>query len=116
MPTKIVYEPKPRPGEITVEEFKGIVEAKPSDKFILDVRDSEEAESGMLIGAKNIATQDVVKRLSEIPKDKEVIIHCTTGVRAELVYLALKDAGYKARFLTAIIKVDPNGRYEISKE
>jgi len=116
MLTKIVYEPKPRPGEISVEEFKGIVEAKPSDKFILDVRDSEEAESGMLVGAKNIATQDVLRKLSEIPKDKEVIIHCTTGVRAELAYLTLKDAGYKVRFLNAIIKVDPNGRYEISKE
>jgi rhodanese-related sulfurtransferase len=116
MPTKIIYEPKSRPGEISVEEFKSIVEARPADKFILDVRDSEEAESGMLIGAKNIATQDVVRRLSEIPKDKEIIIHCTTGVRAELAYLSLKDAGYKVRFLNAIIKVDPNGRYEISKE
>ncbi len=57
-----------------MEESKGIVEAKPSDKFILDMRDSEEAESGMLVGAKNIASQDVVKRLSKIPKDKEVII------------------------------------------
>ena len=56
-----------------------------------------------IVGAKNIATQDVVKRLSEIPKDKEVIIHCTTGVRAELEYLTLKDAGYKVRLLNAII-------------
>ena len=116
MATKIVYEPKPRPGEISVEEFKRIVEAKPSDKYILDVRDSEEAESGMLVGANNIATQDILRRILEIPKDKEIIIHCTTGVRAELAYLALKDAGYKTRFLNAIIKVDPNGRYEITKE
>ena len=116
MATKIVYEPKPRPGEISVEEFKRIVEAKPPDKYILDVRDSEEAESGMLVGAHNIATQDILRRILEIPKDKEIIIHCTTGVRAELAYLALKDAGYKTRFLNAIIKVDPNGRYEITKE
>jgi len=116
MKTKIVYEPKPRPGEISIEEFKRIAEAKPADKFILDVRDSEEAETGMLVGAKNIATQNVAMRLSDIPKDKEIIIHCTTGVRAELAYLSLKDAGYKARFLNAIIKIDPNGRYEITKE
>lgn len=116
MPTKIVYEPKPRPGEMPIEEFKVIAEKKPAEKFILDVRDSEEAENGMLIGAKNIPTQDVTKRLAEIPKDKEIIIHCTTGVRAELAYHALKDAGYKTRFLNAIVKVDPNGRYEITKE
>jgi rhodanese-related sulfurtransferase len=116
MPTKIVYEPKPRPGEIAIEEFKQIAEKRPADKLILDVRDSEEAENGMLIGAKNIPTQDVAKKLSEIPKDKEIVIHCTTGVRAELAYHTLKDAGYKTRFLNAIVKVDPNGRYEITKE
>lgn len=116
MPTKIVWEPKPRPGEISVEEFKAIVERIPADKFVLDVRDTEEAENGMLIGAKNIPTQDVPKRLAEIPKDKEIIVHCLTGVRAELAFHALKNSGYKTRFLNAIIKIDPTGRYEITKE
>lgn len=116
LPNKIVWEPKPRPGEISVEEFKSFAERRPADKFILDVRDSDEAENGMLIGAKNIPTQDVPKRLAEIPKDKEVIVHCLTGVRAELAFHALKDAGYKTRFLNAIIKIDPTGRYEITKE
>jgi len=116
MPTKIVYEPKPRPGEIAVEEFKKIAETQPKNVLILDVRDSEEAENGMLIGAKNIATQDVPKRLAEIPKDKKIVVHCLTGVRAELAYHALKNAGYDASFLNANIKIDPHGRYEISKE
>lgn len=116
MPTKVFYEPRPRPGEIGIEEFKRIAEAKPADKFILDVRDPEEAEAGMLIGAKNIPTQDLAKRLAEVPKDKEIIVHCTTGVRAELAYVTLKDAGYNSRFLNAIVKIDPNGRYELTKE
>lgn len=116
LPTKIVYEPKPRPGEIGIEEFKKIAETRPNDKFILDVRDSEEAEAGMLVGAKNIPTQDIPKKMGELPKDKEIIIHCTTGVRAELAYHSLKDAGYKSRFLNAIVKIDPAGRYEITKE
>jgi rhodanese-related sulfurtransferase len=116
MPVKIIYEPQPRPGEIAVEDFKKIIETMPKDKFVLDVRDVEEAESGMLIGAKVIPVQDIKKRLSEIPKDREIIIHCLTGVRAELAYHALRDAGYKTKFLNAIIKIDPNGRYEITKE
>lgn len=115
-PTKITWEPKPRPGEISVEEFKSIVEKIPVDKFVLDVRDLEEAENGMLIGAKNIPTQDIPKRFAEIPKDKEIIVHCLTGVRAELAYHTLKNAGYKTRFLNAIVKIDPTGRYEITKE
>ncbi len=116
MPNRIVWEPKPRPGAISVEEFKAIAEKLPVDKFILDVRDSDEAENGMLIGAKNIPAQDVLKRLVDIPKNKEVIVHCLTGVRAELAFHALRDAGYKARFLNAIIKIDSSGRYEITKE
>ncbi len=112
----IVYVPKPRPGEISVEEFKGIVETLPSDKFILDVRDEDEAVQGMLRSAKNIPTQEIPKRLLEIPKDKEIIIHCSTGVRAEMAYHILKEAGYKGRFLNANIKIDKDGKYEISKD
>ncbi|MFN3740242.1 MAG: rhodanese-like domain-containing protein [Thermodesulfovibrionales bacterium] len=112
----IVYIPKPRPGEIFVDEFKQIVEALPPDKFILDVRDEDEAMQGMLRGAKNIPTQEIPKRLSEIPKDKKIIIHCSTGVRAEMAYHILKEAGYKGRFLNANIKIDKDGKYEITKE
>lgn len=112
----IVYVPKPRPGEISVEEFKQIAETLPSDKFILDVRDEDEAMQGMLRSARNIPTQEIPKRLSEIPKDKEIIIHCSTGVRAEMAYHILKEAGYKGRFLNANIKIDKDGKYDIIKE
>ncbi|MCK7529001.1 MAG: hypothetical protein MZV64_71310 [Ignavibacteriales bacterium] len=37
-------------------------------------------------------------------------------MRAELAYHSLKDAGYKSRFPNAIVKIDPAGRYEITKE
>ncbi len=114
--TQIVYVPKPRPGEISVEDFKRIAETLPPDKLIVDVRDTDEAMQGMLKGAINIPAQDILARLSEIPKDKELIVHCVTGVRAEMAYHTLKDAGYNAKFLNANIKIDKDGKYEISKE
>lgn len=114
--TTIVYVPKPRPGEIGVEDFKKIAETSPADKLILDVRDEDEAIQGMLKGAKNIPAQDIKAKLSEIPKDKELIAHCSTGVRAEMAFHTLKEAGYKARFLNANVKIDKDGKYEISKE
>ncbi len=114
--TEIVYIPKPRPGEIPVEDFKKIVEVLPADKFILDVRDEDEAMQGMLKGAKNIPAQEISGRLTEIPRDKEVIAHCSTGVRAEMAYHTLKELGYSVRFLNANIKIDSSGKYEISKE
>lgn len=114
--TQIVYEPKPEPGEISIEEFKKIVETRPADKYILDVRDEEEAGQGMFIGAKNIPAQDITNRLGELPGDKELIIHCLSGERAELAYHTLKDAGYNARYLNATVSIEPGGKYEISKE
>ncbi|MEW6116633.1 MAG: rhodanese-like domain-containing protein [Nitrospirota bacterium] len=114
--TKIVYVPKPRPGAIAIDEFKGIAETLPATKLILDVRDEDEAMQGMLKGAVNIPGGDLKDRLKELPKDKEIITHCVTGVRAEMAYNILKDAGFKVRFLDANIKIDKDGKYTITKE
>jgi len=114
--TEIVYVPKPVPGSIPVGEFKQIVETLPADKFILDVRDEDEAMQGMLQGAHNIPSQDVADNLDQIPKDKEIIIHCITGVRAEMAYLTLKEKGYTARFLNANIDIDKDGHYNVTAD
>ncbi len=114
--TAIVYVPKPRPGEIPIEEFKRIAESLPTDKAILDVRDEDEAMQGMLKGAINIPSKEISKRHREIPRDKEIITHCLNGVRAEMAYHILKESGYKARFLNATISVDKDGKYTITKE
>lgn len=114
--TKIVYVPKPRPGAVAIEEFKTIAETLPAGKLILDVRDEDESMQGMLKGAVNIPGGDLKERMKELPKDKEIITHCLTGVRAEMAYNVLKDAGYKVRFLDADIKIDKDGKYTITKE
>ena len=112
--TVISYVPKPRPGEISIEEFKMIAENGSPDKVILDVRDVDEAMNGMLKGATNIPAGQIKDRLAELPKDKEIITHCTTGIRAEMAYDDLKEKGVKARFLNAVIQVDKDGKYEIT--
>ncbi|MFO0751724.1 MAG: rhodanese-like domain-containing protein [Thermodesulfovibrionales bacterium] len=116
MTAKIVYVPKLRPGEIAVEEFKRVAETLPPDKLILDVRDEDEAMQGMLKGALNIPAGDLREKLKEIPKDKEIITHCATGVRGEMAYHLLREEGYTARFLNAVIKIDKDGKYSITKE
>ncbi|MBZ0154798.1 MAG: hypothetical protein K8I29_01115 [Alphaproteobacteria bacterium] len=116
MTSKIVYVPKLRPGEISIEEFKRVAETLPPDTLVLDVRDEDEAMQGMLKGALNIPAGDLREKLKEVPKDKEIIAHCVTGVRGEMAYHLLKEAGYKARFLNATIKIDKDGKYSITKE
>jgi rhodanese-related sulfurtransferase len=97
--TKIYYLPRPHPGEIVGDEFMNVVRSKPADKLILDVRTVQEASMGTIEGAVNIPVDDLQGRLAELPKDREIITHCRTGLRAEMAYSILRNGGYKARFL-----------------
>lgn len=112
----ISYVPKPRPGEIAIEEFKAIAEKGSPDKIILDVRESDEAMNGMIRDAVNIPESTIKNRFKELPKNKEIITHCATGIRAENVFAELKEAGFKTRFLNAVIQIDKDGKYEITKK
>lgn len=55
---------------------------------------------------------ELEKRLNEIPKDKTIIIHCATGIRAEMAYNILKRAGFKAYYLNANVSFE-KGKYKI---
>lgn len=113
--TQAVYVPKPRPGEIPIEEFKKIAANTPPDVLILDVRNQDEANAGMIKGAKLVPDEEILQRIAEIPKDKQIITHCSTGVRAEMAYHKLKEKGYNVKFLNANISIDKDGNFEISK-
>lgn len=110
---KIVYVPVPVPGAIEIARFKSMITSPPSNALILDVRDDSEVKTGMIKGALHIPTQDVASRLAEIPKDKLIIAHCKSGVRASMAYQTLKDNGYNAMFLDAGIDIDPSGKVKI---
>jgi rhodanese-related sulfurtransferase len=111
----IVYVPKPRPGEISIEDFKKILAATPADTLILDVRNQDEGNAGMIKGAKLVPDEEILDRLAEIPKDKKIITHCSTGVRAEMAYHKLKEKGYNAQFLNAKVEIDQDGNAKIEK-
>jgi len=114
--TKVAYAPKPRPGSITADEFSKLAQATPADVLILDVRNVDEANAGMIKGAVLIPEEDLVARIAELPKGKRIIIHCSTGIRAEMAYHKLKDAGYKAGFLNAEIDIDKQGKIKITSK
>jgi len=109
--SKIVYVKKPKPGEITINDFKQVAADKPADKVILDVRDSGVAT---IPGAVNIPQAELADRLAELPKDKEIIIHCNTGIMANMALKTLQDNGYKARYVDAVVQVSPDGSFEVS--
>lgn len=113
-PEEIVYVPKPKAGVVSMEMFASAIDNKAKEVVILDVRTDEETEAGKIAGAVAIPAEEVFERLDEIPKDKAVYVHCSTGVRAEMAYLTLKEKGYKASFLDANIAVETDGKYQIT--
>lgn len=114
---KAVYTPKPRPGEINMDEFKKNAAVLPADVMIIDVRNTDEGNAGMLKTAKLIPAEEIKDRVAEIPKDKLIITHCSTGVRAEMAYHTLKELGYtNVRFLNAKVDFEKDGSYKITKE
>jgi rhodanese-related sulfurtransferase len=109
----VAYAPKPRPGSIPIDEFKALASKMPPDVVILDVRNQEESKAGMIKGAVLIPEEQLLARMQELPKDKRIIAHCSTGVRAEMAYQKLKDAGYKAAFLNAEITIAKDGSFKL---
>lgn len=114
--TKIFYIPRPKPGEITGDEFMNIVKERPLDKLVLDVRSKQEASAGMIQGAVNIPLDELQGRLKELPKEKEIIVHCSTGLRAEMAYNVLRNAGFNARFLNDRVAILENKLFCCFKE
>jgi rhodanese-related sulfurtransferase len=112
--TKVAYAPKPRPGSITIDEFSKLARNTPADVVILDVRNQDEANTGMIKGALLLPDEELLARMGEVPKNKRVVAHCTTGIRAEMAYHKLKDAGYKAGFLDAEIAIDKSGNFKVT--
>lgn len=114
---KATYTPKPRPGEISLDEFKKYAAELPPNVMIIDPRTASEAKAGMLKTAKLVPAEEIKERLAEIPKDKLIVFYCNTGVIAEVAYNMLKDLGYpNVWFINAKVQFDKSGGYSITKE
>ncbi|WP_120180749.1 MBL fold metallo-hydrolase [Pelobium manganitolerans] len=62
---------------------------------IIDVRSKDEYKSGHIATAENIVLADLENSLNKISKDKEIIVHCKSGVRAAMGYSILKKYGFE---------------------
>ncbi len=67
---------------------------------LLDVRTPEEIQSqGTIPGAINIPIDVLRSKVSELPKDKEIIVFCQVGLRGYVASRLLNNRGYSARNL-----------------
>jgi len=62
--------------------------------LVLDVRSPEEFVSGHVPGAVNIPHDQLASRLDVLPKDKDIVLYCRSGRRAQLAADVLAGNGY----------------------
>jgi rhodanese-related sulfurtransferase len=83
---------QPLPPEINVTEA---ATKRDAGAFLLDVREPSEWAAAHLSGATLIPLGQLPSRLSEVPKDKDVVVMCRTGHRSAQGRDILLQAGYK---------------------
>ena len=84
---------------ITTEELLQLLEA--GNVVILDVRPEVEYQSGHIPEARSIPIDELEARLSELPRDQEIIAYCRGPycVFADEAVTLLQNHGYRARRL-----------------
>jgi rhodanese-related sulfurtransferase len=70
-------------------------QAQDAGAMLIDVRESHEYRSGHAPGAKHISVQVIERRLGEIPKEREIIVVCQSGMRSQKAADILSRNGYK---------------------
>ncbi|MBB2945294.1 adenylyltransferase/sulfurtransferase MoeZ [Actinoplanes sp. CA-015351] len=81
---------------ITARELKDWQDTG-KDVFLVDVREPAEWEINRIPGAVLIPKGDILSgaALSQFPQDRQIVLHCKSGVRSAEALAALKAAGFK---------------------
>lgn len=66
-----------------------------SETILVDVRTTDEYSLGSIPGAINIPVDELRSRLSELPKNRPIVVTCAVGLRGYLAYRILVQHGYK---------------------
>jgi phage shock protein E len=79
---------------ITPAQYQQQFASGSASYMLIDVRTPEEFASGHISGAINISVETLPNRLSEVPRDKTIIVYCRSGNRSATASSILSQAGY----------------------
>jgi rhodanese-related sulfurtransferase len=72
--------------------------------LVVDVRSPAEVAAGAVPGTVNIPLPALRKRLGELPRDREIWVHCGVGQRSYYAARILKQNGFRVRNLSGGMK------------
>jgi len=67
---------------------------KKTQTLLVDVRESSEYQSGHIPDAINIPLRTLTRNLDKIPRDRPVVLYCSSGYRAAMGVMTLHLLGY----------------------
>lgn len=70
-------------------------EAQDQGAMLIDVRESSEYRMGHAPGARHISVQVIERRLGEIPKERQIVVMCQSGMRSQRAAEILSRNGYQ---------------------
>ena len=77
--------------EISIQQA---AERRTAGAFMLDVREPDEWQQSHIPGATLIPLGELPQRLSELPKDQEIVVYCRSGNRSKTGAEILAKAGF----------------------
>ena len=96
-PAAAVVEQKVAP--ITTIDWQKAFEMNKAGAVLLDVRTPAEVAKGLASeAAVNVPLQELPQRLSEVPKDKDLLVYCRSGKRSMAASKFLVENGYTRVF------------------
>jgi NADPH-dependent 2,4-dienoyl-CoA reductase/sulfur reductase-like enzyme/rhodanese-related sulfurtransferase len=93
-----------RAGRVETIQWDAIPQLNRDTTLILDVREKAEREGGAIPGSLHIPLGELRMRLSELPRDKEIIAHCASGQRSYNACRVLMQHSYRCRNLSGSFK------------
>ncbi len=81
--------------EISVSELKRMHDA--GRAFVLvDVREDDELAIARIVWAKHVPMQTIPDRITELPRDGNIVVMCHAGVRSDRVARYLRENGFSS--------------------
>jgi NADPH-dependent 2,4-dienoyl-CoA reductase/sulfur reductase-like enzyme/rhodanese-related sulfurtransferase len=83
-------------GDVKITQWNELT----AGAFLLDVRRNDERAQGYIPGSVHIPLDQLRARLTELPRDREIIVHCQSGQRSYYACRILSQRGFRVRNLT----------------
>lgn len=91
----LLAETKARIKEIGVKDAFALLHTT-GDVVFLDVREPQEYNLGTIPGAVTISRGNLEKNVeAAVPRDKTIVVYCTSGNRSAFAAVVLKEMGYE---------------------